>query len=332
MTAAYGSKLYDQNIDKSACRLELKNYDFLVALSMKKIIAAVLGTSLLTGLLASPAIAEIVSVELDSDNVDKQNTIQSQGVEATLTYEERIDTEGEMYKTPVLVVSGGGASIETTGSYSSFPYSQAQIAEMDPSNNFPEVIFSSFTGGAHCCNELQVLTFQPQTSQWKIVDVGFFDGGIDGVEDFDQNGVYEFITRDNRFLYQYSSYAGSYPPIQILKLAGSEIKDVSKEPQFLPLHREAVQRMWQTIEMAAREDYEVNGVLAGYMATKAILGEATSGWEIVQYRYDRSSDWGLQECSTNYNDQGDCAGEWINYESFPDALREFLIEADYLSE
>ncbi|NJN72277.1 MAG: hypothetical protein HC799_05385 [Limnothrix sp. RL_2_0] len=287
---------------------------------------------MLTGLIASPAIAEIVSVELDQDNADKQNIIQSQGVQATLTYEERIDIEGIMSEVPVLNISGGGASIETTASYSSFPYSQAQIAEMDPANNLPEVIFSSFTGGAHCCNEVKILTFQPQTSQWEIVDVGFFDGGINGVEDFDQNGVYEFITYDNRFLYKYSSYAGSFAPVQVLKLAGLAMKDVSKEAQFLPLHRKVLQDMWQAIEVVTDEGYEVNGVLAGYMATKAILGETTSGWELVQYRYDRSSDWGLRECPTNYDDQGNCASEWVDYESFPAALRGFLLETGYLSE
>lgn len=299
---------------------------------MKKIITAALGTSLLAWLLASPAIAEIVSVELDQDNADKENTIQSQGVQASLTYEERLDEEGEINEVPVLAVSGGGATIETQGSYASFPYGQAQIAEMDPSNNLPEVIFSSFTGGAHCCNEVKILTFQPQTAQWKIVDVGFFDGGINGVEDFDQDGVYEVITYDNRFLYKYSSYAGSFPPSQILKLTGLEIEDVSQEPQFLPLHRKTLQNMWQSIETATNEGYEINGVLAGYMATKAILGETSSGWRLVQYRYDRSSDWGLQECPTTYNDQGDCADPLIDYESFPEALRGFLLETGYLSE
>ena len=29
---------------------------------------------------------------------------------------------------------------------------------LDPDNEYPEVLLSAFTGGAHCCNQMQVLT------------------------------------------------------------------------------------------------------------------------------------------------------------------------------
>ncbi|MGB2923716.1 MAG: hypothetical protein WBB82_00270 [Limnothrix sp.] len=298
---------------------------------MKKLITAALGTSLFSCFAVSPAIAEIVSIDLSGENKNQQNTILSQGVQAILTYEQRITEDGGLDSVPVLNVTGGGTTIETTATYSSFPSSQVQIAEMDQSNNLPEVIFSSFTGGAHCCNEVQVLTFHTPTSQWKVVDVGFFDGGVDGVEDFDQNGVYEFITRDNRFLYKYSSYAGSFPPVQVLQLAGLEMVDISKNTEFLPLHRSAIQAMWQSIEMAKKEGYEVNGVLAGYVATKAILGETIPAWDLMLKRYDQDSDWGLEECRGGYNNEGECLGKMVKHGSFPSALRNFLLNADYLS-
>ena len=36
-----------------------------------------------------------------------------------------------------------------------------QVLEMDPSNPYPEVLLSTFTGGAHGCNDTRVLTSSP---------------------------------------------------------------------------------------------------------------------------------------------------------------------------
>ncbi len=299
---------------------------------MKKQLAILLGTALIPCFWSTSTRAEIATLEVNSDNADQEQTIQLQGVQATLTHKKQISEYGDIDEVPLLTVSGGGDTIQATGSVSFFSYSLVQIAEMDPSNDLPEVLFSSFTGGAHCCDAVQILTHQPETSSWQIVDVGFFDGGLNGVTDPDQSGIYKYVTNDNRFLYKYSSYAGSFPPIQIWQLDGLEMRDVSKDPKFFPLHRDRLQDMWQSIKSATAEGYEVNGVLAGYVATKAILGEAIPAWELMLKRYDQNDDWGFEECRGEYDDQGECRGEWITYNSFPEALRSFLIETDYLSQ
>ncbi|MEM1370575.1 MAG: hypothetical protein AAGG02_21770 [Cyanobacteria bacterium P01_H01_bin.15] len=206
-----------------------------------------------------------------------------------------------------------------------------QIAEMDPSNPYPEVLYSTFTGGAHCCNDAKVLTSNPDGTEWTLVEIGFFDGVPHSVVDIDQDQVYEFVTSDNRFLYKYSSYVGSYPPTQILSLKGDRIEDLSKDPRFQALHREQAKGMWNVIQELEPRQAEINGILAGYAGTKALLGEFESGMEIVKTRYDRDSDWGLTNCVGGYDDQGECKGETITYESFPKALKAFLEETGYLS-
>ena len=39
-----------------------------------------------------------------------------------------------------------------------------QVLEMDPSNPYPEVLLSTFTGGAHGCNDTRVLTISPMVA------------------------------------------------------------------------------------------------------------------------------------------------------------------------
>jgi len=82
--------------------------------------------------------------------------------------------------------------------------------------------------------------------------------------------------------------------------------------------------MYQAIERSEAEDYEVNGILAGYVAQKILLGEDEEGWNFMLARYDRDYDWGLDI----YDDQGEVVGR---YPDFPSALRAFLIDTGYLS-
>jgi hypothetical protein len=67
----------------------------------------------------------------------------------------------------------------------------------------------------------------------------------------------------------------------------------------------------------------VNGILAGYVAQKILLGEYEDGWKFMLANYDRSDDSGLDISRNN-----EVVGK---YRDFPTALRAFLIEQGYLS-
>ncbi|MBV5261352.1 hypothetical protein FLX56_23330 [Synechococcus moorigangaii CMS01] len=298
----------------------------------KKAIATVLATTMLAWGMTGETKAEVVTLEFDFDTPDQSQTIASQGVTVNLRYDEQPTGEEWTDYIPTLTISVGDQEVlsQTEDPYFMM-YSLAQIAEMDPNNDFPEVIFSQYSGGAHCCAMVQIFTQDPETNTWQVVDVGAFDGGPISVEDPDGSGVYKYVTSDNRFLYRYSSYAGSFPPIQIWQLEGLTLRDVSQEKRFFPLHRERIQAMWESIQAAETEGYEVNGILAGYVATKAILGETQAGWNLMLNRYDKNSDWGLEECRGDFDDQGNCEGGLLSYDTFPAALKAFLEEANYLT-
>ncbi len=210
-----------------------------------------------------------------------------------------------------------------------------QIGELDRSNPYPEVVFSSFTGGAHCCNEVHIATSSSDGSTWHRVDVGLFNGVPHEVSDPDHEGVYKFVDEDNRFLYAFSSYAGSAAPPLVYQLYGYQVQDVTRQPRFHPLVYESLIQYDQAVQAAAADKDntpEINGLLAGYVGTASLLGarEQKAAWQVMLKDYDRSSDWGLETCEGDkYDDQGKCTTREIKYGSFPAALRAFLIENGY---
>ena len=272
---------------------------------------------------------KVPTLKFDYKNPKDSGTIQYKGVQAILNYSKKINENGRIDYLPMLTVLAGRQVIKVEGKGNIYRSSMVQIAEMDKSNPFPEVIFSSYTGGTHCCTVVKIITSNSDGSNWKIVDVGRFDGTLFEVKDPDGSGLYYYITDDDRFKYKFSSYAGSYPPMRVWQLNGLEIKDVSKESRFYPLHRQTLQRMWRSIDATTKES-EINGILAGYVATKAILNETISGWELMLTRYDSNRKDGLEECKAGYDDQNKCNDNLIKYFSFPEALRAFLITTGYL--
>ncbi len=214
------------------------------------------------------------------------------------------------------------------GEEAMFPMSLVQIAPMDPDNPYPTVIFATYTGGAHCCNDVKAITSQGEGQDWSVVDFGFFNGGPHEATDLDDNGWYEYAEIDNRFLYRFSSYAGSAAPAQILELKNGEVVDVSFEPRFEFIHRENAQSMEKDLPEMMAEDWEKNGFLAAYVANKALIGELDNGWKTMLQYYDKDSDWGLTTC-LEYDDQSNCLNE-VKYDSYPDALRAFLVETGYI--
>jgi len=232
-----------------------------------------------------------------------------------------------IYVRPLLSVSVDGIEVigvEGAESIPDNPIFLVQIAEMDKGNPYPEVVFSVYTGGAHCCSDTHVLTSSRDGKTWRDIDAGYFDGGPLGVSDLDGDGRFEFSTRDNTFLYAFGCYACSTAPFKALALMDGKLVDVSAKPAFRDRHTESLKRI---LEWAA-PDMEANGFLAGYVAQKILLGEGAQAWKFMAKHYDRKNDWGLEACSVKVNDKGECPGRKVKL-SYPDALERFLKNAGY---
>jgi hypothetical protein len=251
----------------------------------------------------------------------------SQGpVKATLTYVESTDDGGNVTRDPEVTVFVDGkevAKLSNEGAGLDDPPVSVQIAELDLSNEHPEVVVSFYTGGAHCCSDTSVLLSNKDGSEWTTLDVGEFDGGPLLAVDIDGDGRYEFETRDNAFLYTFACYACSEAPLELLAVEKGEVKNVSADPRFRPAHAAYLRDMISNVP----ED-DVNGFLAGYVGEKIRLGDGKEAWELMLAHYDKESDWGLEACDQDLDENGQCLGKEIKL-TFPEALERMLNESGY---
>lgn len=181
----------------------------------------------------------------------------------------------------------------------------------------PEVLVNTYTGGAHCCTIWKLYSWQRDRLHYTQTYPLDGYGGV--FEDLDGDGYTEFMAVDNRFLYAFSSYAGSYPPLIILSFRGGSLIDVTR--QFPDKQRSHAYGMYQSIQTG--QGFEANGVLAGYVAQKILLGEYQQGWDYMLAHYDTEDTWGLDVLNNR--------GESIyTYPDFPAALSAFLFDTGYL--
>jgi hypothetical protein len=220
---------------------------------------------------------------------------------------------------PILVTaSSPGAmpvslSLEHQPDAREFPPAISMV-EMDAGNNTPEFLISRFSGGAHCCAEVQILDLVQ--GQWRIVDGGSWDGDEVIPEDTDGDGEAEIVERDNRFLYRYSCYACAAPPVRVFKLVAGTLADVTSSPLYRSLDEKDLPSFR---EGCANHD---NGACASYVEAASRLGRRDEAWAFMLEHYDRKSDWGLKDCAL-MDGNGNCRVE-IQYKSYPDALEAFL--------
>ncbi|HUN21534.1 MAG TPA: hypothetical protein PK299_00220 [Anaerolineales bacterium] len=82
-------------------------------------------------------------------------------------------------------------------------------------DGYPEVVVEGFTGGAHCCFSTHVFSTAPTNTQ-EILALGPSQCGSGSFEDLDNDGVFEFLTCEDRFDYLYCPYAASPHPAVVL--------------------------------------------------------------------------------------------------------------------
>ena len=204
---------------------------------------------------------------------------------------------------------------------------QVMVAE-NPSGP-PVVLFQTYSGGAHCCTTMTAIVPRGERLEGVVVYAG--DGGPldEPPTDRDGDGVLDFVFYDNAFLYRFASYADSFPPPQIFNIIGGEAVDVSDRPAFRPLFEEARR---DARRLCVEEPGGApNGVCSAYVAAAARVGRFDEAWAEMLRAYDRTSDWGLEgNCRVDLVD-GECpAGQEQNFATYPEALRQFLIDTGYI--
>ncbi|HEY4275444.1 MAG TPA: hypothetical protein VGM68_08175 [Rhizomicrobium sp.] len=224
---------------------------------------------------------------------------------------------------PILITaSSPGAkpvtlSLDQHSDIHEFPPSVSMV-EMDSANTTPEFFISRFSGGAHCCAQIQILDLV--AGQWRIVDGGSWNGSEIIPEDADGDGEQEIVHGDDRFLYRYSCYACAGTPARTFKLVQGTLADVTLSPLYRPRDERDLPNFQQG---CANHD---NGACAAYVATATRLGRRAEAWRFMLDHFDRESDWGLKDCVLR-DSESKCLAE-IRYKSYPDALAAFLQQID----
>lgn len=205
------------------------------------------------------------------------------------------------------------------------PAAEASIAEMDPGNSHPEVYFTAYSGGAHCCSTV-IVAEEVGNGRWVTVPVGDFDGGGNYLQDIDEDGLAEIVTVDNRFLYAFDCYACSAAPLVIRTVRNGAAVDVSSESRYLQAHRDWLAEIESYVDPS--EQWKSPGYLAGWVAAKARVGEGPAAMKALREHWDFKRDEGEEACLTGQQlDQ--CPRDKIKVMKFPDRLQLFLEQAGY---
>jgi hypothetical protein len=290
------------------------------AASVLAIIAAVSGLELKTRALhpasaqALPRPISTTKFELKPDAMPK--TLVSGPIKVVVEPQKSSDKDSPEYTLNYQIFYNNVPRLKT--SVTAWSMGTLELQDLDR-NTVPEVVVSTFTGGAHCCTEYTIHGWQQ--NKFVTTTTGPLDSGGGQFKDLNGDGTLEFLSADNAFLYAFDSYAGSFPPTRIYQYkAGKLINATRQYPKVLRAH---AWEMYQAFQRTQKEaEFSRNGVLAGYVGQKILLGEYSQGWDLMLASYDRKSDWGLDIY------KGDKAiGKYPN---FPAALKAFLIRNGYL--
>jgi hypothetical protein len=134
----------------------------------------------------------------------------------------------------------------------------------------PDVVLELYSGGAHCCTIVQIFSFAPATMTYTKTERDFGDAAA-RIVDLRHDGNFEFRSADDTFAYQFTDYAASGLPIQILTFAGGRFTDVTSSYPALVAKDAA---FWLKVYKGlAREHYSDSvGVIAAWAADEDRLG------------------------------------------------------------
>ena len=225
--------------------------------------------------LESTGESEVSKIEIDSDTeAFSDRTLQDGPIQVTVSYAParpgNLTTENLQYEVAYLTEQGLNTAnlLEAVDAYY---FANVSLTDLD-SDGVAEVVVQNYSGGAHCCTNTTVHTWQGD--QFKTLETGYSDGLGGEFQDLDGDGLSEFVSFDNRFLYRFSSYAGSFPPPFVRTFDKGEFIDSTR--QYPEIIRERIARA-EAIFTDGSFTGERNGLLAGYVAMKSLVGEYDEG-------------------------------------------------------
>ena len=282
-----------------------------------------------------------VWVTWDSNAPERTNTFAFDGLVIRPSFR-RIKNE----LTPFIEVTAPtGARVALQGVSNDFRDSTINFGsgKFDGYSSLPQVVMTSYSGGAHCC--LKIVVAEYIQNKWKSVTV--YNADTDEIPfplDRDGDGILDFGLNDERFNYEFASHAGSWTPPLVLDIENGRVVDVSKRPAYRKVFESdmsqagAVCETGKYIRDGKSYDAEINGACAAYVADAAVLGRVQEAWSNMLNHYDHSNggdgsaDAGFlpTKCFAPLVDFKCPPGQQHTFASYPEALRWFLGDTGYL--
>jgi hypothetical protein len=132
----------------------------------------------------------------------------------------------------------------------------------------PDVVIHLYTGGAHCCSVFQFLRWDTATSTFIASEHNFGDPGA-RIADLGGDDRLELESADDRFAYEFGSFAFSGLPLQIWRLSEGELIDVTRE---FPGELTADAARWLHAFKTERRHGLGLGFIAAWAADEELLG------------------------------------------------------------
>jgi hypothetical protein len=139
-----------------------------------------------------------------------------------------------------------------------------------------EVLVQLYSQGAHCCFIDQVFSPSTAPNGYVMTERNFENSGA-LLRDLNHDRQIEFVSADNAFAYEFTNYAESGLPIQILKLSGQRFVDVTRA--YPALIRKDANRWWR----AYRSDPDSGrvGLIAAWVADEYNLGRGRAATKVL---------------------------------------------------
>lgn len=198
------------------------------------------------------------------------------------------------------------------------------VGKLDPVSKTNQIIFATYTGGAHCCTNVRVLELIGGT--WEELAVGTFQGGglTEFPKDINGDGTLDIVATDDLFAYAFASFAESFLPPRVFNVVSGSVIEVSKEQQFSNLYRADMQ--------AAQKEClsHNNGACAAFVADASRAGLHDWAWQVMLSNYDANSHWDFPtKCLVPTVNRTCPKGQEYKFTNFPDALDWFLSDTGY---
>lgn len=179
----------------------------------------------------------------------------------------------------------------------------------------PEVLVDLYTGGAHCCFSTLFLRFDGRRYRglmhvWGNVGYRLARLDADGPE---------LVSADDRFAYEFASFAQSAFPVQIWRYERGSLLDVTGDYRYAV--RNDANQLWNSyLRLRGQPQADVRGILAAWLADEYRLGRAAEGWKQIDAAY-RRGDVSAPRVDTL----------WPAGRRYLSALRGFLVKSGYAS-